>query len=282
MAMTQAAGLTLGPLFFHWPPDQWRDFYYHIADEAPVDTVCLGEVVCSKRSPFHTSHLPAVIDRLTGAGKQVVLSTLALVIEPREQKALRDLAQESDHRVEANDAGALLHLRGRPHHIGPFVNVYNEASLAHLAANGAKRVCLPVELPAKSLRALAAGAAESGVELEVFAFGRMPLALSARCYHARAHGLTKDSCQFVCGHDPDGMTMNTLDDTPFLAINGIQTLSYHYALLIRDLPALRQMGIRHFRLSPHQCDMAAIARIFRDVLDERLTAEEGEARASAS
>jgi collagenase-like PrtC family protease len=45
--------LTLGPLLFNWPAERWRDFYARIADEAPVDRVVLGEVVCSKRQPFH-------------------------------------------------------------------------------------------------------------------------------------------------------------------------------------------------------------------------------------
>ena len=44
--------LTLGPALFNWSPEKWRDFYFQIADEAPVDVVYVGEVVCSKRSPF--------------------------------------------------------------------------------------------------------------------------------------------------------------------------------------------------------------------------------------
>ena len=38
--------LTLGPNLFNWQPDVWRDFYFRIADEASVDTVAVGEVVC--------------------------------------------------------------------------------------------------------------------------------------------------------------------------------------------------------------------------------------------
>ena len=39
--------LTLGPNLFNWAPEQWRDFYFRIADEAPVETVYLGETICS-------------------------------------------------------------------------------------------------------------------------------------------------------------------------------------------------------------------------------------------
>ena len=52
MSSRTPAHLTLGPLLFHWPAHKRRDFYLRIADEAPIDTVYLGEVVCSKREPF--------------------------------------------------------------------------------------------------------------------------------------------------------------------------------------------------------------------------------------
>jgi len=42
------SALTLGPLLFNWNPEQRRDFYARIADEAPVDCVYLGEVILLK------------------------------------------------------------------------------------------------------------------------------------------------------------------------------------------------------------------------------------------
>ena len=41
-----AAELTIGPIAYHWPAGRKRDFYARIADEAPVGTVYLGEVIC--------------------------------------------------------------------------------------------------------------------------------------------------------------------------------------------------------------------------------------------
>ena len=114
--------------------------------------------------------------------------------------------------------------------------------------------------------------------VEVFAFGKMPLAISARCYHARAHKLTKDNCRFVCEQDPDGMPVETLDGAGFLSVNGVQTLSHSSASLLRDIPALRTAGVASLRLSPQDCDMVAVARLFRDVADERLDPEEAESR----
>ncbi|MCH7540082.1 MAG: U32 family peptidase [Proteobacteria bacterium] len=260
------AKLTLGPVLFNWAPEAWRDFYFGIADEAPVDSVCLGEVVCSKRRPLFEPYLAAVVERLERTGKEVVFSTLALIMDERETAHVRAIAATEGLYVEANDISAAALLAGRPHAIGPFINVYNEATLAYLVERGATRVCLPVELPAESLAVLAAS---SDVELEVQVFGRLPLAISARCYHARSCGLLKDNCQFVCDQDPDGMDVETLDGVPFLAINGPQILSSTYGNLWGELKALKEMGIRRFRLSPHNTDMVQVARLFRDGLDGR-------------
>lgn len=267
------AVLTLGPVLFNWDGDALRDFYFRVADEAPVDTVHLGEVVCYKRAPFNSKHIPEVLDRLRRAGKEVVLSSLALVASDREAAAMDELALQSDVMVEANDLGLVRALGDRPHMIGPFINVYGEATLAFLAGRGAMRACLPPELPASSLSALAR---LSPIPLEVLAFGRMPLAISARCFHARAHGLHKDGCRYVCGEDPDGLDVRTLDGQPFLTVNGTQTLSHTCLNLVRDLDGLARTGIARFRLSPHRIDMVAVARVFRDVLDGRIAAEEGE------
>ncbi|HYE49131.1 MAG TPA: U32 family peptidase [Azospirillaceae bacterium] len=273
--------LTLGPVLFNWPADRLADFYRRIADEAPVDTVVLGEVVCAKR--FHMADaLGDAAERLSRAGKQVILATPALVMQPRERQAVRALAGQTDHPVEAGDATALALLRGRPHAVGPYVQVYNEATLRRLAADGATRVCLGPDLPLEAVAALAEAArALPGLLLDVVAFGRLPLAISARCYHARAHGLHKDGCQFVCERDPDGMEVETLDGMPFLAVNGVQVLSGSYCSLLPDLARLRAAGVHGFRLSPHDTDMVAVAQAYRGVLDGALHPAEAQARLAA-
>jgi collagenase-like PrtC family protease len=259
--------ITLGPLLFNCTPERWREFYARIADEAPIDVVCLGEVVCSKRTPFVHDVMGEVVDRLERAGVCVVFSTLAMPTLARERRHLEELVGATDKLIEANDATALAELAKRPHVIGPFVNVYNEATLACLASRGACRVCLPPELPLASIRTIAAAAGE--VALEVLAFGRTPLSISARCHHARVHGLAKDSCQFVCAEDADGLDADTLDGQPFLCINGVQTLSRTYACLLGEVPELAAAGVSGLRLSPHTCDMVAVSRLYRDVADGR-------------
>ena len=201
----QPGDITLGPVLFNWKPESWRDFYFRIADEAPVTAVYLGETVCSKRAVLFEPYYETVAERLSAGGKTVVFSTLSEVVLKLDRKQVESTCAATDYLVEANDGSALLALQGRPHHIGPFVNVYNERTLSFLAGKGARNFCLPPEMPATAIRPLCAAAKSLDVSVEVQVFGRIPLALSARCYHARAHGRIKDSCQFVCENDPDGL-----------------------------------------------------------------------------
>ncbi len=263
--------LSLGPVYFLWDGPKWRDFYFRIADEAPVEHVTLGETVCSKRQHFSEPHVADVIERLEAAGKRVTLSTLAMVTLERESRHVRDLIRDSVHPVEANDLSALGLLRDRPHSIGPLVNVYNAATARMLADRGADNICLPPELPARSVRQMIGAMPDFSFEL--FAFGRMPLAISARCAHARSKGLTKDNCQFICGEEPDGLPLRTLDRQSFLALNGVQTMSSSCVVLIDDLAALVEAGLSRVRLSPQDCDMVKVARLYRTVLDGQIDGE---------
>ncbi|HRD47386.1 MAG TPA: U32 family peptidase [Caulobacter sp.] len=251
--------LSLGPLLFNWPAPQVEAFYARIAETAPVDRVYLGEVVCGKRTPLLADALARSAERLGAAGKTVVWSSMSLPTNPRERRAGRNLAALDDL-MEINDISALAdRTPGAPFVAGSLLNVYNEDAARELMARGCVRLCANVELPLTSIAGLARACPT--LELEVFAFGRLPLALSGRCYHARAHGRHRDTCQYVCDRDPDGMAVRTLDGQEFLAVNGVQTLSH--GVQIVDLPpaVLREAGVRTLRLSPHTCDMAAIALV---------------------
>lgn len=263
--MSDSAKLTLGPLLFNWPADRVSEFYSRIAELAPVDTVCLGEVICPKREPLMGEALAEAASELAATGKEIVWSGYGLIADEKELAATRDLIDSCGGLVEVNDITALPLLQGRPHAIGPLVHVYNEDTLQWLVARGATRICLSPELPREAIARLAESAGDA--ELEVQVFGRMPLALSARCYHARAHGLHKDGCQYVCDRDPDGMAVDTLDGEEFLAVNGMQTLSHSSVELSAEIDELLGMGICRFRLSPHHIDMTAIALVWRGLLD---------------
>ena len=274
-----AASLSLGPVLFLWDGPKWRDFYFRIADESPVTHVTIGEIVCSKRFHFMAPYMDSVIERLKRAGKIVSLGSLALVMLEREAKQVRQTIKEATLPVEANDLSALGLLSDVPHIIGPLINVYNAATAKVLAARGAQSICLPPELPISSIREIIKAVPK--IAFEVFTFGRVPLAISARCAHARSKGHIKDNCQFVCGEEPDGLPVKTLDNQPFLALNGVQTLSYTCQSLIEDLPDLLEAGIRRFRLSPQDCDMVEVARIHDDVLNQLISPNEGVSRLRA-
>ncbi|MDD3371575.1 MAG: U32 family peptidase [Alphaproteobacteria bacterium] len=266
--------MTLGPLFFNWSAEKRRDFYFRIADEADVDTVYLGEVVCSKREAFFEEHLPAVVERLKKAGKKIVLSTLALVTSDREMTAIEQRVGQG-FLIEANDVACLKALDGKPHVVGPFINVFSESARDFMIRNKASRIVLPVELSGSSIEILAGG---SKAETEVLVFGRTPLSVAMRCYHARAYGLNKDGCRIVCGKDPDGLAADTLDGEAVLTVNGSQTLSRGYGVLLNELHALLEMGVSHFRLSPQDVDMVKVTEIYRSVLDKKTEAREALAK----
>jgi collagenase-like PrtC family protease len=270
--------LTLGPLMHHWPADRRRDFYARIADEAPVDCVHVGEAVCSKRAALSDPELPGLIERLQRGGKQVVLSTLALVTSQREIDAIAESAA-AGMLVEANDISCIHALAGRPHVVGPLVNVFNEGTLAYVVRLGAVRVAPPPEVSEAGLGIFVKHAA--GVEIEATVFGRQTLSVAARCYHARSRGLHRDNCQFVCEQDPDGLPVTTLDGQPFVAVNGTQTMSHGYVAGVADLDRLASLGVRRFRLMPQDVDMVAVARLYRDALDGRAEPPDALARLRA-
>lgn len=272
--------LTVGPHLFNWPVDRWMDFYARLADEAPVDKVVVGEVVCSKRAPFYEDRIAAVAERLQRGGKQVVLASLGLLTTTRERRAAAETLGEGFLPVEINDLTALA-WRKAGFEVGPLVNVYNEGSLEHLARKGATSICLPPELPMSSVEILAGAGRAAGVEVEVWSWGRTPLAMSGRCYHARAHGLTKDSCQFVCANDDDGLEVGTLEGQPFLAVNGVQTMSFNFTNLAGDVEALARAGVASLRLSPHSGDFVSVCRVFRDRIDGIIDAQESMARCAS-
>lgn len=271
--------LVMGPVLFNWAPDKLADFFARVAEEADVDRVHVGEVVCSKREPFFADRLPEVIERLQRAGKTVVVDALALPTLKRERQSIADVIGLDGVEIEINDMTPLgLMAAGRRFAVSPLVNVYDEGTLGVLARRGAWSVALPFELPFASIERLAAEGDRLGVEIQVHAFGRLPLAISGRCYHARIHGLAKDSCQFVCGQDPDGLEVDTLDGEGFLAINGVQTLSHECVAVLDETERLIDAGVSAFRLGPHDCDMVQVAAIFRARLAGAISAEEARAR----
>lgn len=261
--------LSLGPVLYYWDRKAVLDFYARVAD-APVDIVYLGEVVCAKRRALRTDDWLRIAETLEAAGKQAVLSTLALIEAESELGGVRRIAANGRFTVEANDMGAVNLLAGRARFVvGPHINTYNSGTLALLAAAGARRWVMPVELGRDVLAQLQA-ARPVGMETEVLAFGRLPLAFSARCFTARAHNRTKDDCDFRCADYPDGMLLATQEQQPFLVLNGIQTQSAESCALVTVLAEMQRLGVDVVRLSPQSQGMFEIIDVFRAAVDGTL------------
>lgn len=268
--------LSLGPILYYWPREQVLDFYAEML-ETPVETVYLGEAVCSKRRLLRPEDWWELAERATAAGKEAVISTLALIESDGELKVLSRLCAERRFLVEANDLGALDFLEGHPFVAGPSINLYNHETLAFLAARGLKRWIMPVELGRETATDLIR-TRPAGVECEVFAYGRLPLAYSARCFTAYNHGQGKDDCQFRCIEYPDGLLVATQEGSPFLAINGIQTQSAATHNLLPSLDELRGLGVDLLRISPQSQHTAAVVETFVACLRGDLATDEGVAR----
>lgn len=260
--MMNTMKLSIGPIQYFWERQHVLDFYQQIAD-SPAEIVYLGEVICSKRRLIKPEDWFAIGNELRQSGKEVILSSLTLLEAASEMGALKKLCSNESFMVEANDISAvqLLSAAGKPFVTGPSFNIYNGRSLKLLAEKGLKRWVLPVELGLETLKDLQALRPE-GLETEVFALGRLPLAYSARCYTARSHNLPKDDCQFKCIDYPDGRMLETQEDQEFLVLNGIQTQSALTHQVLKELPELNTLGVDVLRISPQYKGTLRIINIF--------------------
>lgn len=253
--------LSLGPLQYYWPRETVQAFYAGIAD-TPVDIVYLGEAVCSRRHEVKLADWLEIAHMLRGHGKEVVLSTQVLLESGADVTVLHKIAANGEFRVEANDMGAVHCCAGKtPFVAGPHLNIYNGDTLRWLASLGASRWVMPVEMKREDLATLQMERPK-GVETEVFAFGRLPLAFSARCFTARHLNLPKDDCGFSCIAHPDGLVLRTRENEPFLVLNGIQTQSARVHSLLGDMPSLANTGVDVVRLSPQSQHTPEIIRLF--------------------
>jgi len=267
--------LSLGPILYYWPREEVFKFYEAIAD-SPVAIVYLGETVCSKRRLLRPDDWLQLAELLQAAGKEVVFSTLTLLEAYSELSTLQKICNNDQYVVEANDMAAVQMMSGKKMFVtGPAVNIYNSRTLDVLARCGLKRWTLPVELSKETLTPLHQSR-PLGVETEVFVFGRLPLAYSARCFTARSHNLPKDDCQYRCLDYPDGLMLRTREDESFLVLNGIQTQSAKTQNLISDINDFIELDIDVLRISPQSKNTENIIDIFYDCLHGKITSSGAE------
>ncbi|MBL1141478.1 MAG: U32 family peptidase [Proteobacteria bacterium] len=258
--------ISIGPISYFWERQKVFDFYKSL-EETPVDIVYLGETVCSKRRELSLDDWLVIADQLSKSGKEVILSTLTLIEAASELSYQNRIALNERYTVEANDMATIHNLNAKHSFvIGPHINTYNKATLKLFSEMGGCRWVIPVELGKETISTILQERTP-GMETEIFAFGNLPLAFSARCYTARAHNRPKDSCGFICVDYPDGLPMFTQEKEPFLILNGIQTQSVAKQNLITLLDEINELGIDIIRIMPQAEGTIEIIDLFHKVMN---------------
>lgn len=268
--MANRLQITLGPVLFEWKREALSKLYEKVA-QLDVDVVYMGEVVCSKKLGYTTDDIEKTGLMLERAGKKVVVSSLAIVSNEDELDLTRRIL-DLPFAIEANDVSVFNMAKvGKEIWAGPHITAYNAPSVEFLKSVGIRRVCFPVELPGSSMAHIIK---ETGVEAEVFAHGRLPLAFSWRCYTSRAHGLTKTECKHHCALYPAGFDLKTLDNEPLFCVNGTSILSAKTHSLVDSTEDVAGIGARAVRISPGQDDIGRVVKVYRDRLDNKISAQE--------
>jgi len=261
----------LGPVLWYWPTDTLEDFYQQAACSS-ADIIYLGEAVCSKRRATPYARWMALARDVAASGKQVVLSTLALLQSPSELKELQRYVENGEFLIEANDIGTVNMAAERhlPFVAGPTLNVYNADTLQLLVKEGMTRWCMPVEMSRDWLLQLLEQCETRGIRqqfgVEVLGYGHLPLALSARCFTARSENRAKDDCETCCINYPKGRRVNSQEGQQVFVLNGIQTMSGYCYNLGNDLAGMRDQ-VDCVRLSPQ--DRSTLAEIDRFRANEK-------------
>jgi collagenase-like PrtC family protease len=262
--------ISLSPIQYFWPAEKVYDFYKQVKTW-PVDIVYLGENVCAKRRELKLDDWLQIADELTTAGKQVVLSTMVLLEADSELSRLKRICNNENYPVEANDLSAVYLLKEVKDFVaGPHINMYNTETIKLLSHLGAYRWVMPMELSALALKQLLEKK-PSNIETEVFAYGHIPLAFSARCFTARKHNLPKDQCGLLCKQDEYGVTLFTQEKDKLFNINGIQLQSGVPCNLIAAVEQMRSLEVDIVRLSPQANNMATVVDMFRKAIDKTIT-----------
>lgn len=258
---------SLGPVLYYWPKATLEQFYQAAANSR-ADIVYLGESVCSKRRDTKVGDWLEMAKTVAASGKQVILSTLALVQAPSELNELKRYVENGEFLIEASDFGTVNMAceRGLPFVASHALNCYNAVTLRRLAKQGMMRWCMPVELSRDWLANLLTQCEELGIrqqfEVEVLSYGHLPLAYSARCFTARSEDRPKDECETCCIKYPHGRVIHSQEGQQVFVLNGIQTMSGYVYNLGNELTSMQGL-VDVVRLSPMGTDTIDMLNAFR-------------------
>ncbi|MCW9024795.1 MAG: U32 family peptidase [Gammaproteobacteria bacterium] len=266
--------LSLGPVQYYWPAETIKQFYDKVAN-LPVDIVYLGEVVCSKRRELKFDDWIAIADKLSEAGKEVILSTMTLLEADSELKRLERICKNGRYLVEANDMSAVYLAQNNEQNnsgfvAGPHINTYNNETMKLLSECGAQRWVMPFELNKETLHQLNENRPDA-MQTEVLVYGRIPLSFSARCFTARAHNVGKDQCELRCITDDNGLPLITQDGQHLFTVNGIQLQSGAPVNLLAELDAMAELGVDVIRISPELLDFEQVIEVFHQVVNNEVS-----------
>ncbi|MEW6998518.1 U32 family peptidase [Colwelliaceae bacterium BS250] len=245
---------SLGAIQYYWPKQQVEDFYQQ-AMNSSADIIYLGETVCSKRRELREKDWLSIAKQIADNGKQVVLSTMALLEAPSEVMLLKKYCANGDFIIEANDVGAieLCRQNGVEFVCGQSINAYNAQTLKRLINMGMQRWVTPVELGREWLQQALTELDNSNlrekITVETQAYGNLPLAYSARCFTARSENKAKDNCELCCIKYPQGRLADSQENKTLFVLNGIQTMSGDCYNLSNDLASMQGL-VDIIRISP--------------------------------
>lgn len=241
--------LTLGPLVDAWSAAALRAFYDEVADSVADRVVLDAPAGRRAREPSLADWL-AIAERLACAGKDVVVGARLLLACEGGVGALRRIAREGRHRIEANDMGAVQMLADHARFVaGPGLNVYHAEKLGFLVSSGATHWVPPHDAAGASVQAIVAACAPRP-EVEVAASGRLPLDFSPCCAPAlRCFALAQRASH------GRGRRQTTLHP-------------YWLCCLVEALPTLRGMDVASVRLDARR-DAPGVLQAVRAALDGR-------------
>ncbi len=268
--------ISLSQIPFNWNLKTVTEFYREMAS-LPLDTIYIGNTVCSKReTTISTKQWLQIAEKLQATDKKVIFSTLGLIETTAELSQLTNICADTPFLIEANDIGTvnILNHHNKEFACGPGINIYNHNTAKILQDKGMVRWTPPIEISINAIAEIKSASENLNATIDLYAFGYLPLAISARCYSARVEELDKEHCDNICTKKPYGHMVDTTDGRDFLRINGTQTMSGAIHNSLNAWKLAESTGIDSLRISPANADIKQVIEQTHKMLKGEMPAVE--------